>query len=149
MTTLPPNPAIAHFVKPTLETRFHIDYEWWDQQALDLNVKLLGHLCEEHREAYTGQDVSEKIDWIDWNTGEVEQVDGLRYIIATHCSKEPGYIKEAATLVESIFRVFLSNGNKPLTAKELSAFVGRMPEQILRVLSGSRVRNGLRPMLEL
>lgn len=149
MTTLPPNPAIAHFVKPTLETRFHIDYDWWDQQALDLNVKLLSHLCAEHREAYAGQDVSEKIDWIDWNTGEVEQVDGLRYIIATHCSKQPGYIKEAATLVESIFRVFLSNGNKPLTSKELSAFVGRMPEQILRVLSGSRVRNGLRPVLNL
>ena len=149
MTTLPPNPAIAHFVKPTLETRFHIDYDWWDQQALDLNVKLLGHLCAEHREAYAGQDVSEKIDWIDWNTGEVEQVDGLRYIIATHCSKQTGYIKEAATLVESIFRVFLSNGNKPLTSKELSAFVGRMPEHILRVLSGSRVRNGLRPVLEL
>lgn len=147
MATLPPDPTLTHFIKPTLDTPFHIDFSWWEEQNLDLNVKLVSHLCPQHREAYSGQQLPETIDWIDWETGEVRTVEGLQYIITTHCSREPGYIRQAPTLIEAVFRVFLSNGNQPLTARDLSALVGYTPEQILRVLSGRRVRLGLRPVL--
>ena len=147
MATLPPDPALARFIKPTLDTPFHIDYEWWTKHGLDLNVRLMEHLCLEHREIYAGQRVGERIDWIDWDTGEVHPVDGLQYIITTHCSKLPGYIMQAPTLVEAIFRAFLSNHNQPLTPRALASLIGQPPDRILRVLSGRIVRKGLRPVL--
>lgn len=148
MPTLPPVPALARFVKPTVDTPFHIDYAWWDEHGLDLNVQLLQHLSPELREIYAGQRVDEKIDLIDWATGEVQQVEGLQYLITTRCSKEPGYIMQAPTLIEAVFRAFLSNGNQPLTPRALAPLVGRSPEQVLRVLSGKVVRKGLRPMMD-
>jgi hypothetical protein len=147
MVTLPPDPVLTQFIKPTLDTAFHIDYGWWERQGLDLNVKLLSHLCPEHREAYAGQPVGDKIDWIDWDTGEVRPVDGLQYIITTHCSKEPGYVVQAPTLLEAVFRAFLSNANQPMTPRKLAPLVGHRPEQILRVLRGRNSRLGLRPVL--
>lgn len=148
MPTLPPVPALARFVKPTLDTPFHIDYSWWDEQRLDFNVQLLQHLSPELRGVYTGQRIGEKIDLIDWDTGEVRQVEGLQYLITTRCSKEPGYILRAPTLLEAIFRAFLSNGNHPLSPRALAPLVGHPPEQVLRVLAGAIVRKGLRPVMD-
>jgi hypothetical protein len=148
MVTLLPDPALTRFIKPTLDTPFHIDFGWWDEQGLDLNVKLTSHLCAEHQDAFAGQNVGDKIDWIDWDTGEVRQVDGLQYVITTHCSKQSGYIVQAPTLVEAIFRAFLANANQPLTPRALAPLVGQRPEQILRVLGSRHVRLGLRPLLE-
>ncbi len=146
---MPPSyPTVAHLIKPTLDTPFHIDYAWWDEQQMDLNVKLRSHLCAEHRALYANLDQQEPIDWIEWSTGKVHQVEGLRHIITTHCSKQPHYVKDAPTLIEAIFRVFLSNDNHPLTPRELSVLVDRSPEQILRLLSGRQVRNGIRPVVE-
>ncbi|MFN2109041.1 MAG: hypothetical protein ACK2UI_05225 [Anaerolineae bacterium] len=148
MPTLPPVPALARFIKPTLDTPFHIDYNWWAEQGLDLNVQLLQHLSPELREVYSGQSLEDKIDLIDWETGEVRQVEGLQYLIATRCSKDPGYVMQAPTLLEAIFRVFLSNGNHPLTPRALAPLVGHTSEQVLRVLSGRIVRKGLRPVID-
>lgn len=148
MPTLPPVPALARFIKPTLDTPFHIDYAWWTEQGLDLNVQLLQHLSPELREVYTGQRLGDKIDLIDWDTGEVRQVEGLQYLIATRCSKDPGYIGQAPTLLEAIFRAFLSNGNHPLTPRALAPLVRQTSEQVLRVLSGNIVRKGLRPVMD-
>jgi hypothetical protein len=148
MGTLPPNPALTRFIKPTLDTPFYIDFSWWEKQGLELNIKLIAHLCPEHREAYSGQSVGDKIDWIDWDTGAVQRVDGLQYIITTHCSKQPGYIVQAPTLVEAVFRAFLSNTNQPLTPRALAPLVGHRPEQILRVLGSRNVQLGVRPLLK-
>jgi hypothetical protein len=146
MGKLPPNPALARLVKPTLDTPFHIDYGWWEKQDLDINVQMIEHLPPDMREAYANQPLEEKIDLIDWETGEVQRVEGLRYVIAKQCQEDPGYIMQAPTLVEAIFRTFLSNGNRPLTPRSLAPLVGRRPERILRVLAGRRVRKGLRPV---
>ncbi|MGC9356245.1 MAG: hypothetical protein ACP5GX_00160 [Anaerolineae bacterium] len=147
MATLPPDPVLTQFIKPTLDTPFHIDDGWWERKGLDRNIELLSHLCVEHRATYSGgQWLGETIDWVDWATGEVRQVEGLQYIISTHCSKQPGYVEQAPTLVEAIFRVFLSNGNEPLTPRQLAVLVGYPPKQILRILSGRQVKKGLRPV---
>jgi hypothetical protein len=44
-----------------------------------------------------------------------------------------------------VFRLFLSNGNAPMTSQELGARLKRPPETILRTLAGPRVYKGLRP----
>jgi len=148
MAVLPPDPALTQFIKPTLDTPFHIDYAWWEKQGLDVNIKLVSHLCPEHREAFTGQTMEDQIDWIDWDTGEVTRVDGLQYVITTHCSKQPGYLLQAQTLIEAIFRAFLATANQPLSARKLAPMVGHQPDQVLRVLASRTVRLGLRPVLK-
>ena len=56
------------------------------------------------------------------------------------------YINENLSLVDAVFRVFLARGNKPLTCRELGSITGRLPETILRTLSGRRVYKGIRPV---
>lgn len=148
MATLPPDPALARFIKPTVDTSFHIDFDWWKNQGLDLSVQLLSHLSPELREVYAGQQMGDKIDLIDAETGVVQQVAGLQYVIATQCSKDPDYIVNAPTLIEAIFRVFLSNGNQPLSPRLLAPLVGQRAEQILRMVSGKTVRKGIRPIFD-
>ena len=135
-------------VKPTLQTRFHIDYDWWGQSDRNWRVDLFSFLCPEHQEAFSGVSDDDLIDWVDPETAEVQQVDGLQHILITHCAKQPRFIEDRTSLVESTFRLFLSIGNTPLTPIELSDQLGRSPSVILQTLSGSRVYKGLRPCPE-
>lgn len=136
------------FFKPTLQTRYHIDFNWWQQNDRDWRVYLQNNLCPEHREAYADYNAGEMIDWVDPNTAEVQQVDGLQHILITHCAKQDGFITERSALVDSVFRVFLANGNIPLSALELGERLGRPPDIILKTFSGLRVYKGIRPCME-
>ncbi|MEJ2265257.1 MAG: hypothetical protein P8X95_17575 [Anaerolineales bacterium] len=135
-------------VKPTLQTHFHIDFDWWSQHDQDWRVHLRSFLCPEHQEAFSEVRGDTEVDWVDPDTAEVQQVDGLQHVLITHCAKEPGFISERAALVDAVFRIFLANGNTPLTPMELAERLGRPPETILRTLSGMRVYKGLRPCPE-
>jgi hypothetical protein len=139
-------PALRALVKPTIDTPFHIHYDWWDRKGLDMNVELRSHLCREHKEAF-GQafDADEKIDWIDETTGEVQRVNGLQHVLHIHCSRQSDYINDGLPLVDAVFRVFLAGGNKPLTAKELGSLTGRSPKRIVRTLGGRRTYKGILP----
>jgi hypothetical protein len=139
-------PSLPKLVKPTTDTPFHIDYGWWDKQGIQIGVELRAHLCPEHQSIFGELFDTEQIDWIDPRTGEVTRVDGLQHVLQIHCSQQPDYINENLSLVDAVFRVFLANGNKPLTAEELSQLIGRPAEKILHTLSGIRVYKGVRPM---
>ncbi len=138
--------VLPTLVKPALDTKFHIDYGWWDRQGLRISVELRAHLCPEHREIYKEHFDTEKIDWINDKTGEVTQIDGLQHVLQVHCSQQPGYIHKGLSLIDAIFRVFLANENTPLTSKELSNIVAQPADKILRTLSGRRVYKGIRPV---
>jgi len=88
------------------------------------------------------------VDWVDPETAEVQQVDGVQHILITHCARQQSFISEQNTLVDSVFRLFLANGNTPMTPIELAETLGRQPEVILRTLTGTRVYKGLRPCLD-
>lgn len=135
-------------VKPTLDTPFHISHEWWERAGRDLRVELRSHLCAEHRAIYADDFDTETIDWIDPRTAEVTRVDGLQHVIREHCSQQPDYLSDRVSVVDAVFRVFLSNGNAPLSARELSDLIGRPAETILRTLSGHTSYKGLRPAVE-
>jgi len=138
-------PSLPMLVKPTLDTPFHVDYDWWEREGLHIGVELLSHLCQEHRAVFGEHFDTEKIDWVNEKTGEVTRVDGLQHVLHVHCSKQPDYINENLSLVDAVFRVFLANGNTPLTCRELGSIIGRLPEKILRTLAGRRVYKGIRP----
>jgi hypothetical protein len=139
--------AHLRLLKPTLDTPFHVSYEWWDDAAHGLRSELRAHLCPEHREVYKDHFNTEVIDWVDERTGEVTPVDGLQHIIREHCSREQGYLGEDVSLVDAAFRVFLANGNKPQTCRELADATGRPAQRILRTLSGQRIYKGIRPVV--
>jgi hypothetical protein len=135
-------------VKPTVQTRFHIDFDWWKQNDRDWRVYLRNFLCPEHQQAFASLNVAEQVDWIDPETAEVQRVDGLQNVLITHCAKQPTFITQQTTLVDSVFRLLLANGNTPMTPEELSEQLGRDPQTILRTLSGGRVYKGLRPCIQ-
>lgn len=135
-------------VKPTLQTRYHIDFDWWGLNDRDWRVYLRNYLCPEHQQTFADVDIFEQVDWVDPETAEVQRVDGLQNILITHCVKQDTFITQQTTLVDSVFRIFLANGNTPLTPEDLAELMGRDATIILRTLSGIRVYKGLRPCLE-
>ena len=137
--------SLPALVRPTVDTPFHVDFEWWKRRNLAFDVEVRAHLCPTHRDAYLHRPGTEEIDWVDEETGEVTRVDGLQHVLRVHCSKQPAYFSKGLPLVEAVLRVFLSNGNGPLTSRELGNITGRPPERILRTLAGHRVYKGLRP----
>ena len=137
---------MARWSRPTLDTEFHVDFDWWSENKRDLRVVLHQHLCRSCRGVYESHLGSETIDWIDPDSAEVQPVDGLWHALRTHCSLEPDYIIESTPIVDAILRVFLANGNTPLTAVELGRQVNQPADKILRVVGRGRVYSGIKPV---
>ena len=143
MTT---TPRLNRLIRPSIDTPFHIDFEWWNKADRNLRVYLRSHLCAEHRETYTGANTDvEEIDWIDPQTAEVKRLDGMLLDLRTHCSRQPDYITEHTSIVDAAFRVFLVNDNQPLSIRELADRIERDPELVLKTIGGRQTYQGLRP----
>jgi len=133
--------------KPTIDTKFHIDFDWWTKGDRNLRVVLHSQLCPECQKRFQDYHEAKDIDWIDPETAEVRRVDGLWQALRTHCRYRPDYIASSTSLTSTIFRVFLANENTPLSPKELYERLGRRDaETILRLLTGEEVYKGIRPV---
>ena len=132
-------------VKPSVNTPFHIDFDWWKKSERDWHVYLRSLLCAEHQEAFANIEEGQTIDWVDPVTAEVKPVAGVQNALMTHCVKQPDFLTQQTALVEAVFRLFLSNGNVPMTSKDLSEKLNRPAETILRTLAGARIYKGIRP----
>lgn len=136
-------------VKPTLDTPFHIDFEWWQSNDREWRVYLRSLLDEEAQKKFAdliSGDVM--VDWVDPDTGEVHRVDGLQHVVITYAAKQESFLSAQTSLVECVFRLLLKNGNSPMTINEMAAEIGRDGKSILGLLSGVRVYRGIRPVLE-
>ncbi len=132
-------------LKPTVQTPFHIDFQWWKQNERDWHVFLRSLLCPEHQAAFANYEEGQLIDWVDPVSAEVKSVDGIEHALMSHCALQPDFVNERTALVEAVFRLFLVNGNSPMSAEDLSARLHRPADTILRTLAGPRVYRGLRP----
>ena len=140
---------MVRLIKPDLETKFHIDFDWWERQGRDLRVYLQSHLCPECKVIYTNHRGSAEVDWIDSDTAEVMRVDALWQSLRTHCSQRPDFITENTPLTDAVFRAFLANGNAPLSVMELHEILGRhTAKTILRTLGSRKIYKGIRPVLK-
>jgi hypothetical protein len=134
-------------VKPSTDTHFHIDFDWWRQNENDWHVHLRSSLCPQHQSMFSDwKDTF--IDWIDPQTAEVVQMDGLQQVLMTHCAKEPDFLTAHTMLVDGVFRALLVQGNKPMSSRELGERLGKSPDIILKTISGPRVYKGIRPVLD-
>ncbi len=139
---------MAVWVKPTLDTKLHIDFDWWKEKGSNFRVVLQSRLCDSCREQFSSIGNVGEIDWIDPDTAEITQVDGLWHSLRTCCSQKPDYITEKTPLTEAAFRIFLANDNTPLTPVELHQLIARKsPETILSALAGRRIYMGIKPLV--
>jgi len=132
-------------VKPTIQTPYHIDFDWWDQNGQDWHVFLRSYLSAEDQLTYAKVNQDTPIDLVDSETGEVSQVEALQHLLITRYANRNDFINRNTSITEAIFRLFLVNGNLPLSVADISEKIGRSPQTILQMLSSPRVYKGLRP----
>ena len=133
--------------RSTVDTKFHIDLDWWVRNDRDIRVHLRDLLCDECKSRYFDAFLSlGEIDWVDLETGEVTSVDGLWHSLRTCCGSKAEYLTPNTPVIDAVFRTFLANGNEPLSINELYELLDRRPPAtLLRILTAGDVYMGLRP----
>ena len=137
---------MARWMRPTVDTKFHIDFDWWEEKERNFRLHLLSHLCSDCQSRYKDHREAELIDWVDADTAEVTKVDGLWHSLRICCSQRPDYVDELTPLTTAVFRTFLANGNEPLSPVELQDRLRRPADTILRTIGGVRVYHGIKPV---
>ena len=137
---------LNYLVKPSVETKFYIDYQWWEQSRDDLQVYLFTHLTPEQQRTLERKNLSEVYDYVDPESGEVFQLDALGLAIRESAGRED-FITGHIGLIDSVFRALLVNSNQPLSALELAEATGRDAATILKTIGGVRIYRGIRPHL--
>ena len=133
--------------KPSVDSRFHLDLEWWEAQGRNLRIELLSHLCRECMDGFASYLNSEMVDWVDPEIGEVRRVDGLWHSLQSCCCQKGSFLSADTSLATAIFRLFVANGNQPLSAVEIwQRLARRDPGTILRLLVKGRPYYGVRPV---
>jgi hypothetical protein len=143
-----PRPQIksSSLKRVTPDTRFFVDYDWWNESNIDLKTYLFTRLG-------IGQDAEldseiDEIDMVDPTTAEVRRVDGFQYMIQSYFAELPEDFFTKTSFVDAVFCVLLANANQPMTANEIAEQVEKPVEMVIRTLGGNKVYQGIRPILE-
>jgi len=125
-------------LRPTVDTKFHIDPDWWERIGRDFKVYLHGALCSSCREELNPTNGNlREVDYVDPQTAEVRRINELWARLLSHCSQQPDYVEPNTPLTAAIFRTLLASGNRPMSPKELHRRIGKSdPQTILRILTG-------------
>ena len=88
------------------DIQWSIDLDWYQQNSRSFSMLARSHLCDR----CIGK----------LNIGKKESPPGkLIATIQNCCSKNPDFITEQLPILESVFRIFLANGNQPLDLEEM------------------------------
>jgi hypothetical protein len=145
-SNLRPKIKLTKIKRATPDTRFFIDFEWWEESNLDLKTYLMTRLS-------LGEDASlesefDQVDLVDPQTGEVHQVDGFQYLVKAYFHQLPDDFLTNASLVDAAFCVLLANANQPMTATEIAERIERQPDVVVRTLGGPKIYQGIRPVFD-
>ena len=146
MSNIPrPKLSVRKLVKPTADTKFYVDFDWWKESGMDLKTYLYQRLPTE---SLSNLEIDvDQVDMVDSETGEVRQADGFEYMLQFYFNQLPDDFASQMSLVDAVFCILLANGNRPMTIRELAERVGRSPNILLRTLAGNQVYQGIRPIL--
>ena len=131
-------------IKPTAETLFHIDFDWWQENDSNWRIFIFEFLCPEHQAYFKDKADTIKIDAVDPETAEIKKVDGLLFVLMNHCVRQGGFISDNIPIIAKMLRTFLANGNQPLSVGALAKIVNRPVTTVLATLSGPQVFKGIR-----
>ena len=130
----------------TADTKFYIDYSWWDEGHLDLRTYMLSRLSLGNE--LNAELPAERIDLIDSKTGEVRQVDAFQYLVRNYFNRHDDELAAQGSVVDAVFSALLANGNVPMTAAEIGERVHRPAELINKTFGGSQIYHGIRPLFD-
>ena len=130
----------------TADTKFYIDYSWWDEGHLDLRTYMLSRLSLGNE--LNAELPAERIDLIDSKTGEVRQVDAFQYLVRNYFNRHDDELAAQGSVVDAVFSALLANGNEPMTAAEIGERVHRPAELINKTFGGSQIYHGIRPLFD-
>lgn len=110
--------------------RWFIDLDWYQSNKRSFFTLAQNCLCPKCRQQLKVEE------------GEIAAADLLK-ASKNCCSREPGFITGGLPILESIFRLFLANGNQPLDLEELGEQLserrGRTSVEVLsRLLESDR-----------
>jgi hypothetical protein len=137
---------MAKYIKPTLDTPFHIDFAWWQEKSNNLRGFLQGHVCTNATELLA-ENEGRTFDWVDPAPGEVFTIDLAWHIIYQRCQNDPDFFDPRIPLTTAIFRAFIANNNKPLTPVEIFEKIQKKnPEMILGTIGSRQIYKGIKPV---
>jgi len=141
-----PKLKISALKRASADTRFYVDYDWWEKSNLDLKTYL--HTRLSFGEGFSFEADVNEVDLVDPHTGEVRQVDGFQYALQSYFGQLPSDFATRTSLVDAVFCVLLANANQPMTAVEIAERVGRPPDVVLKTIGGPNVYQGIRPIFD-
>jgi len=130
----------------TPETRFYIDYGWWDEGHLDLRTYLLTRLSMGGE--FGSELPAERVDLVDSRTGEVRQVDAFQYLVQSYFSRQGNDMAMQGSLVDAVFSVLLANGNEPMAIGAIAERLRRPVDLLIKTFGGPQIYNGIRPLFD-
>jgi len=111
-----PDPASPHY---------HIDPSWFAEHGLSFDAVVRARMCETCQAKF-GTEVEERVPVFDKATGRMQfEVRRVNYgsdplkVIGDHCGRAKSYIHRDLPTLEAIFRIFLANGNEPMTLEQV------------------------------
>ncbi len=127
-------------VAPSQEKRWKINLDWFHSNQRSAAVLLKDYLCPECAKRLSAKNEP--------------SLKTLLSSVESCCSHHPDFLHEKLPILESAFRLFLRNGNRPMTVKELSSKLGEVrfgdiyrtaPEILTRLLDKDNFY-GLQPI---
>jgi hypothetical protein len=104
---------------------YHVDPSWFDENALSFDDVVRARMCDACR-ARIGKEETERAPVFDPETGRMRVVERQTTYgsdpmktIQHHCGRAKNYIHRDMPTLEAIFRVFLANGNQPMTLDQV------------------------------
>ena len=104
---------------------YHADPSWFEENNLSFEDVVRARMCDTCR-ARVGQEVEERAPIFDKSTGRMRfEVQKSTYgsdplkCIREHCGRAKNYIHRDMPTLEAIFRIFLANGNQPMTLEHV------------------------------
>ena len=137
---------MSTYIKPNIDTKFHIDFYWWEKTGKNLRSYIQSLFNPESEMYHAGYDVTETFDWIDPETGEISKIPMLWLHLREEAQGNDEFIDEYTSLTTGIFRAFVVNNNVPLTPTELYQQLQKQsPNMILQTIGRYRTHDGIRP----
>ena len=134
-------------------SRYHIDLEWYDLSNRSFTALAESRLCADCRDEIGGQGKTKTKAKAKTKTrtktkakakkSESRPDEALLEMTKECCGKKPGFITPSLPIAETLFRLFLANGNEPLTVAEISQQLKQLrvdsfapgPEALQRLLT--------------
>jgi DNA-directed RNA polymerase subunit RPC12/RpoP len=123
----------------TADTKWFVDTDWLEGRGRSFQVLAKGVLCPKCNQKLLGK-------------GKTVTNDRMIKTVKDCCSKSPDFIQTRMPVMESVFRLLLANGNKPMALAEIVKQLGdrwgvgiyRIPDATLNALLQTDKYYGLR-----